>query len=59
MSGCKGQRQESGHGGSQSRNKSGRGGRSNVFVTPQSAQQSKISKSGLCKELDGNIFEYG
>ena len=26
---------------------------------PQSGQQSKISKSGLCKELDGNIFDYG
>ena len=58
MSGCKGQGQGSGHGGGRGRKSSGRGGRSNVFATPQSGQ-SKISKTGLCKELYGHIFDFG
>ena len=29
-----------------------------MFAMP-TTQQSNISKSGLCKELDGNIFDYG
>jgi hypothetical protein len=37
---------------------SGRGGRGNVYGSSQS-QQGKNFKTGLCKELEGNIFDFG
>ena len=57
MSGFKGQGQGSGCRGGRSRKSSGIGSRSNVFATPQSGQ-AKISKTSLCKELDGHIFDF-